>query len=297
MREESDEEEQLFEISFSDNEKTTDESKGKSVEIQFDIEKFQEDSSDNEVKSSNTRIIKVKRKPLENDTKIFKRKCDVGRCLPKRNSSSKKISKISLDQDKQTFLNEKDIPLHKDIQVKNEPIDDENEENFADDPGVPTELEYLILKKESNIETSNCDESNEIVLVKKGNKHNNRESETGSADVEQKYERKEDLSLTNPKDTTELTYINCPQCLKLCKPEGLARHARRNHRSRLYTCSQCEASFLRPPMHVPEFLEKIGKCRRKGCSGKSNIICQNCRIYLCVEIGKNCFELHHENNM
>lgn len=300
MREESDQEEQLFEISFSDHEETVDESQRKTFEIQLDTENFQEDSSGNEAKSCKARIIRVKRNPFQKDTNIFKRKSDAERSLPEGTLNSNKICKMSLDQDMPTVLNEKESPLFKDIQVKNEPIDDENEESFSDDLSVHTELEYLILKRES-IETSNCDETHEFVLVKKGSKQgtetkiNNRE--TGPAEVEQKNDSNEDPIHTNPKDTTESKCFKCPQCLKLCKPEGLARHARRTHRSKLYTCSQCKASFIRPPMHVPEFLEKIGKCLRKGCSGKSYIICQNCKIYLCVELGKNCFELHHENNM
>lgn len=48
--------------------------------------------------------------------------------------------------------------------------------------------------------------------------------------------------------------------------------------------------------HMPRWLDmkNSARCRRRGCTSKTSVMCVRCRVYLCVAKGRNCFEQYHQ---
>ena len=49
--------------------------------------------------------------------------------------------------------------------------------------------------------------------------------------------------------------------------------------------------------HMPEMddIKNAMRCRNSGCSGKTKVKCQSCKVYLCLRADRNCFEQFHRD--
>ena len=47
--------------------------------------------------------------------------------------------------------------------------------------------------------------------------------------------------------------------------------------------------------HWPSQNEKRGTCKYPGCSGKVRMFCQKCKVHLCCEPNRNCYQMFHQN--
>jgi len=49
--------------------------------------------------------------------------------------------------------------------------------------------------------------------------------------------------------------------------------------------------------HMPEMddIKNAMRCRNSGCSGKTKVKCQSCKVYLCLRAERNCFEQFHKD--
>uniref|UniRef100_A0A3B4U452 PiggyBac transposable element-derived protein domain-containing protein n=2 Tax=Seriola dumerili TaxID=41447 RepID=A0A3B4U452_SERDU len=47
--------------------------------------------------------------------------------------------------------------------------------------------------------------------------------------------------------------------------------------------------------HLPEAvdLKNAARCRAKGCSGKTRVQCGTCKVFLCLQAGRNCYRAFH----
>lgn len=51
--------------------------------------------------------------------------------------------------------------------------------------------------------------------------------------------------------------------------------------------------------HLSVFLDNkfVHRCKQKGCTNKTYVICQTCKISLCIACNKNCFKNFHNKIM
>lgn len=45
--------------------------------------------------------------------------------------------------------------------------------------------------------------------------------------------------------------------------------------------------------HLPACSEILSKCALEGCDSKSSIFCYKCKVHLCLNEEKNCFNEYH----
>ncbi|KAJ0068111.1 hypothetical protein NL108_016067 [Boleophthalmus pectinirostris] len=48
--------------------------------------------------------------------------------------------------------------------------------------------------------------------------------------------------------------------------------------------------------HLPEMigLKNAMRCRQPGCSGRTRVRCVTCKVFLCLQAGRNCYSGFHK---